>query len=497
MFTTNLLLTLLFLAVTLGVFYVVPASRRWMVLLTASVIFYASAHPYLLWLVVATVTWTWFVGLKLTAASQGASRKSWLVAGILPIVLVLGVFKYFNFFSTSIAELLNQFGLAADPLTLQLVLPLGLSYYSFKLISYLVDLYRTKREAECHLGYFATYTLYFPQILCGPIERSTTFLSQLHAGPVFDQTRFAIGIQRIILGLFKKVVIANSLILYVDKVFAAPQQFPGLALWTAAFLYSVRIYCDFSGYSDIAVGMSQMFGLDCPNNFNCPYLARNNRDFWNRWHISLSTWLRDYIYIPLGGNRVGAWRHRLNILITFFVSGLWHGANWTFVCWGLIHGVWNMLTPKTKRATTNTPASNQTTQPATTTRRFTSTLVLICQTLLTFAGVTAAWIFFRSPSLGAACDYFARMFTAFSLTPQALALAILPFTGDNTCLIHFLASMGFILFLFIYECRQTYARHSIQNDDKPVLSMPVFTMMLVAILMFGAFGQSSFMYANY
>ncbi len=335
---SNIMLTLLFLGAVLMVYYLAPSRDRWRLLLTASLIFYASASLKMLLLVVASACWSWFAGKKLEEVETEERKRGWLLFGTLPLLGVLFLFKYFNFFSVSVASVLTLIGLSATPLVLKLMLPLGISYYTFKMISYLADIYLGKRGSESHAGYYLTYVLFFPQILSGPIERSEGFLEQLHRGMRYDGGLFAEGIQRIVLGLFKKMVIANRLSGYVDTVFASPEDYPGLAAVMAAFFYSFQLYCDFSGYSDIAIGMGDLLGIRSRQNFRCPYFARNIRDFWNRWHISLSSWLRDYVYISLGGSRVSRMKRGRNVLLTFLASGLWHGDNWTFVIWGGIQG---------------------------------------------------------------------------------------------------------------------------------------------------------------
>lgn len=534
------LLTLLFAAGVAFIYYLIPSRFRWVVLLVASAVFYVSAQPLLFMLLVAEAVWTWFASTKIEGARH---PKRWLVAGIVPAVLCLFVFKYLNFFCDSVTSFLNSLGLAVDPFTIQLMMPLGISYYTFKCISSLADVYTQKIQTNRHLGHFLAYVLFFPQILCGPIQRASDFLPQIKE-PAFDKMLCLQGFQLFIRGLFKKIVIANQLLPYVDQVYANYAAYSGLALFMSAFFYSVLIYCDFSGYSDIAIGMSNIFGLRCPQNFNAPYFARNIRDFWNRWHISLSSWLRDYIYIPLGGSRCSNRRRIYNLMVTFLVSGLWHGASWSFVAWGGIHGIWNALTPRTnkrralqvdllpkaismdaemaKQGALSARVELQPIEPIVKNvpitlrnenglddheltkqgdvikqnanllrRSWADRLKLIIYTLLTFSGVSVAWIFFRAPDLSVGAHYIWRMITKFSLSIASIEQMLLVFRGDSTSVTLFLTIMLMILMLAVYEWRRVYIK------DRKLLSVPWMVFMLVSILLFGSFGASKFLYANF
>jgi D-alanyl-lipoteichoic acid acyltransferase DltB (MBOAT superfamily) len=480
---SDIMLTLLFLAAVLVVYYLVSKQARWGILLAGSILFYLSASPRMLLLVAASALWSWAAGKQIERTNTKSGKRGWLLGSILPLIGILFLFKYFNFFTGSVGKLLAMAGIPVQAPVLKLVLPMGISYYTFKMISYAVDIYEGKRGSEEHAGYYLTYVLFFPQILSGPIERSGHFLQQIHEGLEYDSVLFAEGMQRIILGLFKKMVIANRLSGYVDTVFGSPGEYPALAAVMAAIFYSFQIYCDFSGYSDLAIGMGNLLGIRSRKNFDCPYFSRNIRDFWSRWHISLSGWLRDYVYIPLGGNRVSKTRRKLNVLVTFLVSGLWHGDNWTFVLWGGIHGIWNMCSRK-RDGSGDGP------------------LRKTGQTLVTFLGVTLGWIFFRSDSVAAAFAFLRRMVTGFSLSFSEIQNSILPFTGDNTCAAYFLTVCIFLLLLFLYERGQLYgkgsARHG-EGDCGDGFSLSTLWLVLMAgsVLLFGVFGVSGFLYAQF
>ena len=339
---TGTMSTLGFFAIVLAIFYILPHKFRWGVLLLASIIFYASADWKMLALIAGSIGISYYAGLQMEKAEDAKKKRSWMIGCIVILVAILMVFKYYGFFAEQIGKMLG-----AASLVFKLAMPLGISYYTFKIISYLVDIYKGKIEAEKHFGYYALYVSFFPQILCGPIERADHFIPQLKYGCKFEDKLAAEGLERIIIGLFKKLAIADRLALYVGTVFDAPTAYPGLASIMAVAFYTVQIYCDFSGYSDMAIGMAQMLGIRTRENFRYPYFSRSIKEFWSRWHISLSSWLRDYIYIPLGGNRKGKVRKNLNTMAVFLVSGIWHGSSLSFVFWGALHGLWNMIsTPK-------------------------------------------------------------------------------------------------------------------------------------------------------
>jgi len=479
---SNVMWTLVFLAGVLVIYYRMPLQIRWGILLLASLIFYMSVDPLMVLFVGGSALWSWFTGRKIEESQRMMQKRGWLLGCVLPLLGILFFFKYFGFFADAVLSLLHQIGIPADPKTVKLVLPMGISYYTFKIISYVADIYQGKRKSESHVGYYLTYVLFFPQILSGPIERSQGFLEQMHKGLAYDADLFAEGLQRIVLGLFKKLVIANRLSAYVNAVFGAPQNYPGLAALLAAFFYSFQIYCDFSGYSDIAVGMGNLCGIRSRKNFDCPYFARNIKDFWNRWHISLSGWLRDYVYIPLGGNRVSPIRHKWNLLLTFLVSGIWHGENWTFLIWGGIHGIWNLCSRK-KEDTAGIGRK-------------------IRQTLCTFVGVTFAWIFFRAESVGAAFAYLRHMLFDFSLSFADVQNSILPFTGDNTCAAYFLTLCLLLLLLFLYEWSRMYGKGKERAGEGACgegfsLSTLWLVLMTGSVLLFGVFGASGFLYAQF
>jgi alginate O-acetyltransferase complex protein AlgI len=329
---------LVFVCVVVLIYWRLQAKFRWVVLLFASLFFYFSWRPAYGVLVFASVLLTYSAGLGI---ERWPKRKNLVLVGtVLLHVSALFLFKYAAFFTLTVSDLFKYFGTSLSLPVVKMFLPLGISFYTFQAISYLIDVSRKKITAEKHLGYFTIFMLFFPKFLAGPIERAEHFLPQLHGKKKTITTpQITTGLQLIAVGLFKKLVVADSIHLIVQRVFNNLPEYAGLSLVITLVLYSLQIYADFSGYTDIARGAARLLGIELLENFRFPYFATSLRDFWQRWHISLSSWLRDYIYIPLGGNRRGLIIGCMNTLIVFFICGLWHGASWGFIIWGVVHGV--------------------------------------------------------------------------------------------------------------------------------------------------------------
>lgn len=333
----------LFFTFCVGLLFLLPPRHRWMFLLAASYFFYMRWRiEYGLILAGSTLV-TYLGGLMMARCNHPARKKKILVGCLLVNLGALGVFKYFNFFSRSLSDLLNALALSATIQPLEWLLPVGISFYIFQSTGYVVDVYRGRIAPERHLGYYALFVAFWPQILSGPIGRAHQLLPQLRSAHTFAPTRVVEGLRLMLWGLFKKVVIADTLAIYVSRVYDHLGDYQGFPLIFAAAFYTVQIYCDFSGYTDMARGAAKVMGIELMENFRRPYFAKSFRDFWQRWHISLSTWFRDYVYIPLGGRRVNKGRWYYNLMATFLLSGLWHGADWTFVVWGGLHGFFIVL----------------------------------------------------------------------------------------------------------------------------------------------------------
>ncbi len=330
----------LFLPIDFILYWIMPQKFRWIILLLSSYYFYISWGPQYLAVILLTTLVSYAAALLMEGRHNGTLySRTLLTVSVLICIAILFFFKYFNFFTENIALLFQKISIPIQPFTLKLALPIGISFYIFQTISYLIDVYRGDIRAEKHLGIYAVYISFFPKVMQGPIERGKKLLPQLHSRHAFQYRQASYGLKQMAWGYFKKLVLADSLSVYVNQVYNDLPSYKGFSLILATFFFAIQLYCDFSGYTDIALGSAKILGINLTQNFKAPYFASSIKDFWGRWHISLSSWLRDYIYIPLGGNRVGKVRHSLNILITFLVSGLWHGASWNYVLWGGLHGV--------------------------------------------------------------------------------------------------------------------------------------------------------------
>jgi D-alanyl-lipoteichoic acid acyltransferase DltB (MBOAT superfamily) len=383
-------------------FFVLPHRFRWAMLLAASCIFYMYFIPIYILILVFTILVDYVAGIWIER-STGARRRMLLGASIVANVGVLGVFKYFNFANANIAALAQFIGWNYPISALTLILPVGLSFHTFQAMSYTIEVYRGNQKAERHLGIYALYVMFYPQLVAGPIERPQNLLHQFHEVHRFDYDCAVSGLQLMLWGTFKKVVIADRLATRVNLVFARPDMYDAPVLMLATICFAWQIYCDFSGYSYIAIGSARFMGFRLMRNFDRPYMARSVAEFWRRWHISLSTWFKDYVYIPLGGNRVGRLIWTRNILVVFVLSGLWHGANWTFVVWGALHGLYIAFGAATKdmreRLWQLPPlASIAGMRP-------------VVQNVITVTLVCIAWVFFRASSVETAVYIIRHMFT--------------------------------------------------------------------------------------
>lgn len=412
---------ILFFAAYFPVYFALPHRWRWVWILASSYFFYAYGHSEYLWIIVLTTAVDYTVARLIQRTENPRRRKLLLLASLSLNLGVLFAFKYFDFFNDTFADISNQLGLPYAVGGLSLALPVGISFYTFQSMAYTIDVYRRKIPAEKHVGIFAAFVAFFPQLVAGPIERGAHMLPQYRRRVHFDEERTVEGLRRILWGFFKKVVIADRLAIYVNMVYNAPQSYSGLPLIVATVFFAFQIYCDFSAYTDIAIGAARIMGFDLMENFRQPYFARSIREFWGRWHISLSMWFRDYVYIPLGGNRVPFTRHLVNLFIVFLVSGLWHGASWTFVIWGGLHGLfvvgealWERIKQPSIAAARAavlqpTDALIPAVSPTETGEQnagmglFTGTLRKTTwgaglRIVLTFAAICFAWIFFRANS---------------------------------------------------------------------------------------------------
>ncbi|MCP4600828.1 MAG: MBOAT family protein, partial [Proteobacteria bacterium] len=405
----NSLQFLVFFPVVVSLYFMVPHRARWPLLLVASYYFYMCWRVEYALLILITTVVSYVTAIAMDRRDDPRWRSFWLASCLAINLGILFVFKYFNFFSQSFYSLANHFNLLEEAPGFDLLLPIGISFYTFQTLSYTIDVFRKGRQPERHFGIFALYVSFFPQLVAGPIERSTRLLPQLFEEKRFDPDRVTRGLKQIGWGYFKKIVIADRLALVVNPVYENVSDQDGFSLAIATIFFAYQIYCDFSGYSDIAIGSARVMGYDLMSNFNRPYHARSIADFWRRWHISLSSWFRDYLYFPLGGSRVSTkTRWCFNVMVVFLVSGLWHGANWTFVAWGGLHGIY-LVIGRLTRGLRERFFARLTLLP----RQFKGILPGV-QIALTFALTTFAWIFFRADSLSDALLVVGRMATGMS-----------------------------------------------------------------------------------
>jgi D-alanyl-lipoteichoic acid acyltransferase DltB (MBOAT superfamily) len=384
--------------VTLGFFLLAPR-WRWSWLLAASCYFYMFFRPVYILILMLTIAIDYAAGLALEHF-RGRARHGAMVTSLLANIGLLAFFKYYGFLAANWAPLAARLGWPAMP-ALDIILPIGLSFHTFQSLAYTIEVYRGHQRAERNFGRLATFVMFYPQLVAGPIERPQNLLRQLQSVQTFDAARLVDGLRLMLWGCFKKVVVADRLAEYVTAVYARPDQFSGVQAILATYFFAFQIYCDFSGYTDIARGAARAMGFHLMLNFRRPYFAQSISEFWKRWHISLSTWFRDYLYISLGGNRVGPGRHYANLLMVFLVSGLWHGANWTFVIWGGLHGLYFVVGLWTANLRRRILAGLG--------WRPDSRGLQVWRMLFNFHLVWVAWVFFRAASLDEALAIFRRM----------------------------------------------------------------------------------------
>ena len=468
-----------FFVVVTSLFFALPHRFRGALLLAASVYFYMAFVPVYILILIGTILVDYAAGF-LIDRSQGRARKSWLIVSIVANVGVLAFFKYFNFVNDTLRTL-TGFAEWRYPIpALDIVLPIGLSFHTFQSMSYTIEVYRGHQPVERNLWRFALYVLFYPQLVAGPIERPQNLLQQLHVKQAFDYDRAKFGLQLMAWGLFKKVVIADRVAPVVNAVYQNPDAYSGSAVLVATYLFAIQIYGDFSGYSDIAIGAAQVMGFKLMRNFDRPYFSQSINEFWRRWHISLSTWFRDYVYVTLGGNRVSTRRRAFNLLAVFSLSGLWHGANWTYVVWGALNGlylVFGILTASLRRRLVEHSQLERV-----------PVLQYIIRILITFHLILLAWVFFRAASLADAATILRSI-----ATWSGGAVAPLDIAGGRTLI---LFSVGLLVAV---ECLQ--ARYPIRNllaEQRALVRWPTYVTAVVGLLLLGEFtSDQQFIYFQF
>lgn len=438
-----------------------------------------------------TIIIDYYAGILIENSDTKKKKKFYLLWSLVANISVLAIFKYFNFFNDNITSISESLGFQNQIPYLTILLPIGLSFHTFQAMSYTIEVYHGNEKAERHFGIYALYVMFYPQLVAGPIERPQNVLHQFHEKQYFDYDRVTDGLKLMAWGLFKKVVIADRLALMVNKVYNNPTDYEGVPLIIATVLFAFQTYCDFSGYSDIAIGSAQVMGFKLMENFRWPYSSKSIKEFWGRWHISLSTWFRDYLYIPLGGNRVGKWRWYYNIFIVFLVSGFWHGANWTFIIWGALHGIYQVV------------------GIITASKRYELVKLLrlerhkgiynIIQIGTTFSLVCFAWIFFRANSLSDAWYICTHLFqNVLGSSKEFISQLIFERTILGQFKQEFILAVFFIIVMERIHYLQRHQKIRLQISGlHPFYRWSIYSVYLLVFIYFGVFNSNSFIYFQF
>ncbi len=458
----NSLQFLLFFIVVTILYYKLPHLHRWKLLLVASCYFYMIFMPIYILILGFTIVVDYWAGICIEN-SKNEKKRLYLIASLVANIGVLAFFKYWNFLNDNISLVLHKLSISNPVPYTSILLPIGLSFHTFQAMSYTIEVYRGKQKAEKHFGLYSLYVLFYPQLVAGPIERPQNVLPQFYEVKKWNWERVKEGILLMSFGFFKKVVIADRLAIVVGDAYSNPNHSNGLTLLLATLFFTIQIYCDFSGYSDIAIGSAKVMGFKLMDNFKTPYFSKNISDFWNRWHISLSTWFKDYLYIPLGGNRVAEWHWYINILVVFIVSGFWHGANYTFLVWGALHGFYLVIYNVFKKY-------------------IKVTIPDILGVIVTFFLASFAWIFFRANNLSD-------------------AILIIKEIGESSYKQHLLTSMywkeivfSFILIVLLF-CKEKWL-YSLPSKNNTLFYSFVFTIVTLCYF-FGEFTLNQFIYFQF
>jgi len=462
----------IFLPLVFGIYWIIPKDRtvfRNLVLLVASYIFYAWWDWRFLGLIVFSSLVDFFIGFALHREDKTSQRRFLLVISLLVNLGLLFVFKYYNFFIDSFVDAFRLIGIDIASRTLNIMLPVGISFYTFQTLSYTLEIFHRRFEPERSLVNYMTYVSFFPQLVTGPIERPQSLIPQFRKAHVFRSEEGSKAMRQILWGLFKKVVIADNCAIYVNMVFGAHTDYSASSLLLAAILFSFQIYGDFSGYSDIAIGSARLFGIKLRQNFAFPYFSRDIAEFWRRWHISLTTWFRDYVYIPMGGSRASKARIILNVFVVFIISGIWHGANWTFVAWGAVNAL--LFVPLI------VTGINRRNMEVIEMKGIRSVLSGLIAMAACFLLVSLGWIFFRSESISQAFDIFLRLGDS--------ALFSLPAKMPRTVL----ALTFFMLIVEWLGRRQLFALEDMERSVHRAARWFFYFLVLILIVLYGAPGQ--------
>ncbi len=488
---------LIFFPAVVLLHFSIPHAWRKTLLLIASCVFYMFFVWYYIFILLATIAVDYAAALYLErrhagpavdgVAAAGISKKNARIVLVLSLIAnfgVLFVFKYFNFFNENVDAVAQFFGVAVEPWALQLILPIGLSFHTFQSAGYLIEVYRGDQHAEQDPQMLALFVMFFPQLVAGPIERPANLIPQLQARRFFDRDEAVSGLKLMLWGFFKKLVVADRLAMYVDPVYNNAGEFSGWPLIVATYFFAFQIYCDFSGYSDIAIGAARVLGVRLMTNFRTPYFSTGFADFWRRWHISLSTWFRDYLYIPLGGSRAGLMRVYVNLMIVFVVSGLWHGASWNFVIWGGIHGALLILERIASGLWVRVYGG-----PLFAEGSRAATAVACLKMIFVFHCAVLAWVFFRAPGFEDAAYVLTHLFAE-----DRVALHIFPLE-----VFYRKTGVVVIVLLVLFEALRasSFVERGLPGMRRFGLNYAYYAFLCAAILLLGAFYGQSFIYFQF
>ena len=464
----NSLAFAIFLPIVFFIYWLLPEKYRVFFLFLSSYYFYMSWNVKYVVLILFTSMISYVAAIWIEKTEKKKNRLLLLTLVLVASMGVLFFFKYLDLFQNMMARITGIFGITLHPVTLQLMLPVGISFYTFQTLSYVIDVYKGEEKAEHNFITYAAFISFFPQLVAGPIERTGNLLPQIKGKKEFSYDQAVFGLKLMAWGFFKKLVVADNLAIYADAVFSDVNYHQGFSLVLATLFFTIQIYCDFSGYSEIAIGTAKLFGVNLMTNFDSPYFSTSLQEFWRRWHISLSSWFRDYVYIPLGGNRKGKVRKALNLLITFTASGLWHGANYTYIMWGLMHGVGQVVEnffQKKKRW------------------------------LLTFVYVAAAWVFFRAQSITEAFYIFGHMFTGIG---NPVTYFINGFMELGIKMVDGIALVAAVGLLGVYDYLSLKKNPLMMLNKLPKWGRTViYYSFLLFVLLFASFNSKEFVYFQF
>jgi len=485
----NSLQFLIFFPIVVTIFFLLPQKRRWILLLIASYYFYMCWKVEYIVLIIISTLIDYFVAQQMDKLKEKAKKKKWLYLSLISNLGILFGFKYFNFINENVQSFFDHFNVFYNVPAFELLLPVGISFYTFQTLSYTIDVYNGKTKAQKHLGVFAVFVSFFPQLVAGPIERSNRLLPQFFVKHDFNYERVRFGLQQMMWGFFKKVVIADRLAIVVDGMYNNLDNYSGFALIIATIFFTFQIYCDFSGYSDIAIGSARVMGFELIENFKRPHFSKSISEFWKRWHISLTTWFRDYLYIPLGGSKVVKWKWYYNLFITFLVSGFWHGANFTFIVWGALHGTYlisAIIFKKPKEIILNYLNIKNT------------IFHKIYQVSFTFSLVAFALIFFRANNITDAIYVITHLFTDLGDYTN-FSVMQLKLRGLGVGMNDLLISFGLIIFMELFNLYERGGDVWLKLKHKPKwLRWSVYYTIIFGILFLAPYSKvSNFIYFQF